>query len=101
MLLHKLNSYGIGGKLNEWIIVFLTGRSQRVILGEAVPDWCSVTSGVPQGSVLGPTLFIIYINDMPDSISSPVKLFAYDLKILAHIDLRNPKDSVKVYQRQY
>ena len=98
MLLHKLESYGISWKLNAWISAFMSGRSQRVVLGETVSDWCRVTNGAPHGSVLGPTLFFIYINDMPDNINSPLRLFADDSKILANIDLNNPDASINILQ---
>ena len=62
-LLHKLEMYGIEGNLLNWVNAFLSNRSQRVILGDVASDWEQVTSGVPQGSALGPTLFIIYTND--------------------------------------
>ena len=75
-LLQKLEAYGITGEISRWIEAFLSGRSQRVILGDTSSEWTEVTSGVPQGSVLGPTLFIFYINDMPDKILSTIKLFA-------------------------
>ena len=79
-LLSKLYGYGIQGKLLSWIEGFLTGRKQRVILNG---HWTDVLSGVPQGSVLGPLLFNIYVNDIPDIIDSPwpILLFAYDIKI--------------------
>ena len=77
-LILKLESYGIEGNLLRWISAFLRDRRQRVVLGDSISDWMPVTSGVPQGSVLGPTLFLIFINDMPEVIQSLVKLFADD-----------------------
>ena len=71
--MHKLKAYGITGEISRWIEAFLSGISQRVILGDACSEWTEVTSGVPQGSELGPTLFIIYINDIPDKILSTIK----------------------------
>ena len=67
-LLVKLESYGIKGKLLEWIKAFLTNRKQRVVVNSSKSEWCDVSSGVPQGSVLGPVLFLVYINDIEDSI---------------------------------
>ena len=84
-LLLKLSAYGIDGALHKWICSFLSNRRQRVVFGDYCSDWSEVKSGVPQGSVLGPTLFILYINDLPDSISSIAKIYADDTKILAKL----------------
>jgi hypothetical protein len=84
LLLHKLEKYGITGKLLKWIKAFLTNRSQRVILGDATSQWTKVTSGVPQGSVLGPLLFLLYINDMPDKIKNVIKMYADDSKLISN-----------------
>ena len=80
-LLHKLKSYGIGGNVLNWIREFLTGRTQRVVVNNNTSTWAEVCSGVPQGSVLGPILFVLHINDLPDKVSSFIKLFAEDTKI--------------------
>ena len=82
-LLHKLKSYGILGKLLQWITAWLTGRSQSVKLGDIYSSFKAVLSGVFQGSVLGPLLFLIFINDLPDNISPDANptLFADDLKL--------------------
>ena len=78
-LLYKLNWYGIRGTTSQWIQSFLSNRSQRVILENSQSSLIHVTSGVPQGTVLGPVLFLVYINDLPDSIShSTLRLFADD-----------------------
>ena len=78
-LLYKLNWYDVRGHLHQWIRAFLTGRRQQVVLNGVTSSIAPVVSGVPQGSVLGPLLFIIYINDLPKYIKhSTVRLFADD-----------------------
>ena len=77
-LLYKLHKYGITGHLHSWISEFLTKRTQRVVVDGEQSEWVKVQSGVPQGTVLGPLLFLIYINDLPLNINSEVRLFADD-----------------------
>lgn len=80
-LIYKLETYGVEGRILGWIKDFLSNRSQRVVVdGHASPE-AAVTSGVPQGSVLGPMLFLIYIKDISDETNSHVKLFADDSKL--------------------
>lgn len=78
LLTHKLDHYGIKGKTNRWIQNFLAERKQVVVVEGEKSDSINVESGVPQGSVLGPSLFLFYINDMPEGIRSRVRLFADD-----------------------
>ena len=69
-LLRKLASYVIGGTLLSWVEDFLSIRRQRVSVNGSLSQWLEVLSGIPQGSVLGPILFIIYVNDLPGAVES-------------------------------
>ena len=80
-LLRIIEFYGIRGKTLDWITDFLSGRKQRVIVNESHSQWAEVTSGVPQGSVLGPILFLLYINSMSNGVTSKMFYFADDAKI--------------------
>ena len=80
-LLTKLKAYGITGKLHTWIENFLIGRSQKVKINSYLSAKTDVHSGIPQGSILGPILFTIFINDLPEGIKSTCKIFADDTKI--------------------
>ena len=77
-LLLKIKSFGITGKLLKLMQSFLSNRFQRVVLNGQYSDWKNISAGVPQGSILGPLLFLIYINDLPNELQSDVKLFADD-----------------------
>ena len=77
----KLERHGITSNLLRWIKYFLSERKQRLVLNGLLSDWTDVISGVPQGSVLGPVLFILYVNDLPDKVKSYCKIFADDTKL--------------------
>ena len=77
----KMKAYGIKGKHLKWIEEFLTGRQQVVRVNGEISQSKPVISGIPQGSVLGPLLLILYINDLPDTVQSNILLFADDTKI--------------------
>ena len=78
MLLQKLALYGISYQLIAWIEDFVSGRTQKVVVDGEESTESPVSSGVPQGSVLGPAMFLFYINDLPDELGSAVRLFADD-----------------------
>ena len=75
-LLEKLCHFGVRDSLNKWIADFLADRQQEVVLEGTHFNATNITSGIPQGTVLGPLLFLVYINDMPEKISSTTRLFA-------------------------
>jgi len=82
-LLFKLRQNGINGKLLILLENYLKNRKQRVVINGSESDWGDIESGVPQGSVLGPLLFLIYINDLEDGIKSQVKFFADDTSLFS------------------
>ena len=94
-LLSKLHDLGIRGKVLAWIKNFLTGRRQRIVVRGSKSSWAPVLSGIPQGSVLGPTLFLLYVNDLPDNVQSGIKLFADDAKVYANVQDQRGRDHLQ------
>ena len=84
----KLDHYGVHGEIHTWIRAFLTGRSKRVLVNGELSGPASVTSGAPQGTVLGPLLFLCYINDLPLVVKSQARLFADDCLLYRPIKTR-------------
>ena len=82
-LLHKMEFYGVRQNTIEWIKQYLTNRTQSVILENHKSDPLDVVSGVPQGTVMGPLLFLAYINDLHEATSSSARLFADDCLLFA------------------
>ena len=80
-LIYKLKQNGVKGNLLETLTNFLNDRKQRVVLNGQHSKWANIKAGVPQGSILGPLLFLIYINDLPDNLISNSKLFANDTSL--------------------
>ena len=79
----------------KWIEDFLSNRQQRVIVNGKASKWQQVTSGVPQGSVLGPVLFLIYINDLPDTLNCQAKVLADDTKLYTHVAGRDDQKKLQ------
>ena len=108
LLVHKLRRYGIGGRLNAWIDSFLENRQQAVVVGGERSNFMPVNSGVRQGSVVGPCLFLLYINDLPIEIESKIRLFADDTlcsnTIKHKVDqkkLQKDLDSLTTWEKQW
>ena len=107
-LLHKLDHYGVKGPLHAWLTTFLTQRSMKVVLEGEASDAAAVESGVPQGTVLGPILFLCHINDLPASVTSQVRLFADDCLLYReihsfqdHIELQKDLDRLETWANNW
>ena len=88
-LLFKLQSYGIEGDLLRLLKNYLTERQQRLVLNGQTSSWLNVTAGVPQSSILGLLLFLIYINDLPEEITPSCKIFADDTSFFSKIEIKS------------
>ena len=85
-LLHKIKSYGISGQIFGLISSFLSNRQLRVVLDRKSSQEYPVNAGVPQGSILGPTLFLLYINDLPDDVICDIAIYADDTTLYFKCD---------------
>ncbi|CAH8623495.1 unnamed protein product [Schistosoma bovis] len=107
-LMQKLTSFGIIGTVHKWIGNFLCDRRQRVRVNGTLSDWKPVKSGVPQGTILGPLLFLLYVNELPLLLRSSTLLFADDVKIWRtiksaadHLDLQADLDDLVGWAREW
>ena len=78
ILVEKLKIYGLDEEFSDWVSSYLSDRKQAVWINHVLSDWLDVTVGVPQGSILGPLLFIIFANDLPHSLTCPLDSYADD-----------------------
>ena len=93
VLIFKLKTYGVKGNLLKLLENYLTDRQQRVVLNGRTSSWQNVYAGVPQWSVLGPLLFLIYINDLPDELTSMCKIFSGDTSLFSKVIDKNNSNS--------
>ena len=97
-LISKLKSHGMGNSIINWIEQWLKDRRQRVVVDGEVSSWKSVLSGVPQGSVLGPILLLVYINDLEEGVTGKILKFADDTKLFRKVkeigDKQNLQDDI-------
>ena len=94
-LLDKLLTHGISGSIHDWIKDWLFERKQRVVINGVSSPWLNVKSGVPQGSVLGPVLFLIYVNDLDDGLMCKVSKFADDTKLTSKVITTQEKEALQ------
>ena len=99
ILLRKLKSYGVTGRLLDWFRDYLSGRTQRVVVESSRSSWAPVISGVPHGSILGPILFAVFINDLPEAVSgargSSEAMYADYTKLYRNINSTTDSESLQ------
>ena len=97
-LIRKLKSHVMGNSIFNWVEQWLTDRIQRVVVDGEISSWKSVLSGVPQGSVLGPILFLAYISDLEEGVTGKILKFADDTKLFRKVkeigDKQNVQDDI-------
>ena len=93
-LLYKLKSMGFSGELHNILQNYLSRRFQRFVLNGKTSSWRPVLAGVPQGSILGPLLFLVYINDLPDGLKSNAKPFADDTSLFTIVKNKNESATI-------
>ncbi len=96
-MLHKIRKLGISGKIGRWIFKFLTDRRQQVLIRGAKSKLSRLISGVPQGSVLGPLLFLIFIGDISEGVTANILVYVDDAKVKTRV---NDGDEVENLQKK-
>src|SRR5699024_1843053 len=99
-LVHKVSAYGVGNRFVCWLSSFLKSRSIRVVIDGFSSDLKSINAGVPQGSVLSPTLFLIFINDLLSLTANPIYSFADDSSLCHSYSFSRPPSSSAVENRR-
>ena len=99
-MLNKIEAHGITGDILRWIGEWLKDREQRVVLNGIMSAWIYVVSGVPQGSILGPLLFLIFINDIDKNIVNKLLKFADDTKLCGKVSSDSDADQMQADLRQ-
>ena len=100
-LLHKLSSIGIKGNVLRWFSSYLSKRSQRVVINGQASTWINVQAGVPQGSILGPLLFLPYINDIVNETNSNTRLFADDTSLYIPVIVESPVTAAQTLNSEF
>jgi hypothetical protein len=98
-LLSKLMSFDIGGRLYRWKRDILTSRQQRVVLSGQTSSWSKINAGTPQGSIVGPTLFLIFIDDLTDEVENHIDLFADDTTLYQYLQPNTRQNVLKSLQK--